>query len=270
MNYSVEAGGVTYSFESSSNKLMHSLNGNRRNLGYKYFVWNCDRAFLSDNKIEDVKVFVEQRKPHVFSIIEVNIYRNEVNKDLESKSQFSTEQVLERFQIQDYNIVLPDSWMKHGVARIICYVHVDIKAKKVKLTDDESHIQAILLEVGFGQASTHLVCMYYREWKSFVTGKSDPASQNEDLQKLLNIWARCTNSGKDFASLGDLNLCSRRWDDPNYQHSGLVNLVKDFLISENCCHLVNEITRMRQVNDNLQQSSLDQIISYCAEKMSKP
>ena len=69
-------GGMIYSFESSSNKLMHSLNGNRRNLGYRYFVWNCDRAFLSDNKIEDVKVFVEQRKPHIFSIIEVNINRS--------------------------------------------------------------------------------------------------------------------------------------------------------------------------------------------------
>ena len=263
-------GGINYSFEANTNKLVHSLTGNRRNLGYKYFVWNCDRAFLSDNKMEDIKVFVEQKKPHVFSIIEVNIQRNEENKNLESKSQLSTEQVLDQFHIQDYNIILPDSWMKHDVARIICYVHSDIKAKKIQLNDDESHLQTVLLEIGFGRASSHLVCMYYREWKSYVTGKSDSQSRQEDLQKLLNIWARCTSSGKDFVSLGDLNLCSRRWDDPTYQHSGLANLVKDFLISENCCHLVNEVTRIRQVNDSGQQSSLDQIISNCAEKMSKP
>ena len=143
--------GITFSFETTEiNQLMHSLNGNRRNLGYKYFVWNCDRAFISENKIEDVKIFVEDKKPHAFAIIEANIYRNEDNKDLESKTQFSTQQVLEKFQIQDYDIILPDSWMKHSVARIICYTHKDIKAKKVDLDNDENHLQSVILEIGFG------------------------------------------------------------------------------------------------------------------------
>ena len=31
----------------SINKLCHILFGNRRNLGYKYFFWNCDRGYLS-------------------------------------------------------------------------------------------------------------------------------------------------------------------------------------------------------------------------------
>ena len=38
----------------SINKLCHILYGNRRNFGYKYFSWNCDRGLLSKNKIEDV------------------------------------------------------------------------------------------------------------------------------------------------------------------------------------------------------------------------
>ena len=201
--------GITWSFTTNnSNKLLHSLNGNRRNLGYKYFVWNCDRGFLSEKKIDDVKVLVEQKKPHLFAIIEANIFRDEGNKNPESVTNLTTSQVLEKFQIQNYYIILPDSWLKHNVARIICYVHNDIKVKKVNLKDDETHLQTVLLEIGFGRATTHLVNMYYREWKSCVTRKSDPASQQEDLQKLINIWARCTNSQKDFSSLGDLNLCS--------------------------------------------------------------
>ena len=263
--------GITFSFETNEiNKLMHSLHGNRRNLGYKYFVWNCDRAFLSENKIEDIKLLAEQRKPHAFSIIEANIFRDEDNKDLESKTNFSTQQVLDKFQIQDYDIILPDSWKKHNVARIICYVHIDIKVKKVQLNEDESHLQNVLLEVGFGRSTTHYVSMYYREWKSCVHGRRDPASQQEDLQKTIDIWTRCTNSDKDFVSLGDLNLCAKKWDDPSYQHVGLSNMIKDFLISENCCHLINEITRLRQVNDTVQQSALDQIITNCPEKISKP
>ena len=38
----------------SINKLCHILNGNRRNFGYKYFSWNCDRGLLSKNKLENV------------------------------------------------------------------------------------------------------------------------------------------------------------------------------------------------------------------------
>ena len=39
------------------NKLSHSLEGNRRNLGYKYFAWICDRGFLKENKLADLKCF---------------------------------------------------------------------------------------------------------------------------------------------------------------------------------------------------------------------
>ena len=94
--------------------------------------------------------------------------------------------------------------------------------------------------------------------------------EHEDLQRLINIWGRCTNSENEFVSLGDLNLCSKRWDESNYQHSGLATLVKDFLISESCCHLVDEFTRIRQVNGSVQRSALDQIITNCPQKMSKP
>ena len=55
----------------SINKLCQILFGNRRNLGYKYFSWNCDRAYLSKNKIEDVKQIATRHKPHFIGISEL-------------------------------------------------------------------------------------------------------------------------------------------------------------------------------------------------------
>ena len=182
----------------------------------------------------------------------------------------STYQVFEKLKIEDYDIILPESWYKHGIARILCYVHSDINAKNVKLKDDESHLQSILLEVGFGKSATHYVNFYYREWKSGVTKKNDQASQLEDLNKLINIWARCTSTGKDFSSLGDLNLCSKKWNDPGFSYPNLANAVKDFMIAEDCTSLVEDYTRIRQVNDTIQRSSLDQVITNCSSKMTRP
>ena len=76
----------------SINKLCHIINGNRRNVGYKYFGWNCDRVFLSRNKHEDVKIFAARHKPHVMSIAETDLKRNKLNSNDQSSNEFSSEQ----------------------------------------------------------------------------------------------------------------------------------------------------------------------------------
>ena len=70
--------------------------------------------------------------------------------------------------------------------------------------------------------------------------------------------------------MGDLNLCFKKWIDAGYPHATLANEIKDFLISENCSTMVEDYTRMRQVDGSIQRSSLDQVISNCSSKMSRP
>ena len=64
-----------------------------------------------------------------------------------------------------------------------------------------------------------------------VTGKDDQSSQLEDLKKHINIWAQCTNTNKDFISLGDINLCAKKWNDLGFPYPAMGNAVKDFLIA---------------------------------------
>ena len=119
------------------------------------------------------------------------------------------------------------------------------------------------LEVGFGRASKHIYNFYYREWKSFVTGQSDTNTQLTDTKKLMNIWTRCCDSNKDFVSMGDMNLCALKWNDPGFPYPQLASLVHDFMLSENCDQLVNEYTRIRSVNGAIQRSCLDHITTNC-------
>ena len=67
--------------------------------------------------------------------------------------------------------------------------------------------------------------------------------------------------------MGDMNLCAKKWDDPGYHYIELSNLVKDFLIEENCHQIVDDFTRVRKVNGQLQRSSLDHITVNYIEKI---
>jgi hypothetical protein len=172
-------------------------------------------------------------------------------------------------KIEGYRIILPPSWLKFGKARIIVFVDEEIKVKLKDITDEECHLQSIILEVGFGKAKKHLVNFYYREWKSCVTGSRATADQFKDLSLLMNIWRRSVKKDQDFLALGDMNLCSMKWDDPGYSHKALAELVKDCMMEENCYQLVNKHTRVQQVNGEIQRSCIDHVTVNCVEKVCK-
>ena len=109
--------GMTWSYSNKGNKLAHALNGNKRNPGYKYLEWNCARGFLKEHKIDDLKVTINRHKPHLVAVTEVDLHRDENNHDLFSTTNFSTDELHEKLQIQGYNIFLPKSWETFNTAR---------------------------------------------------------------------------------------------------------------------------------------------------------
>ena len=190
---SSSSGNFLWMTKKEINKQVHLMNGNRSKHGYKYFAWNCDKGFISENKIEDLKVYAMRNNPHLISVSEINIFKDETNSNEESKTVFSTEQLHKTFKIPGYEIIIPESWKVYGKARMLVYVHEEIKFKVCELQDDEKHLQTVTLEVGFGRAAKHYVNMYYREWKSIVTGENSMASPGnkspqtyEHLAKVIN------------------------------------------------------------------------------------
>ena len=264
--------GISWSSSNDGNKLSHATNGNKRNMGYKYLSWNCGRGFISENKLEDLKMFIGRHEPHAIGVSEVDLKRNENNQDEAATNNFSTNQLYEKLSIDNYKIVLPKSWDTLGSARLVVYVHEDIKSVQLHPQDScYDHLQSITLEMGFGKSKTHLCNFYYREWTNCLNGRRDMESQNNELELLLDIWRNCTaHDGKDFVALGDMNLCALRWDEPNYEYKDLANKVKDFLSEEDCSQLVNDFTRIRSVGGNIQRSCLDHATVNCVGKVSKP
>ena len=84
-----------------NNQLGHALHGNRR-LGYKIGFWNCRKKLISDtnfdtNKLSDVKAFFSKHNPHVFGVIESNLYGT--NCPFAQFKKFSTEDVKSKLHI---------------------------------------------------------------------------------------------------------------------------------------------------------------------------
>ena len=142
---------------------------------------------------------------------------------------------------------LPDSWEKHGKARCLVYANEELKVKKKCLKDNEDHLQSIVLEVGYGRSKTHLYNFYYREWKNCVTGQDNMNALIYNLKLMMDIWRRCASENKDFIASGDMNVDAKQWDESGYRLEQLANLIKDFMLEENCCQIVNDFTRIRQV-----------------------
>ena len=163
---------------------------------------------------------------------------------------------------------MPPSWLIHDTARIFVFVNEELSVKVRQGNPSETHLQNILLEAGYGKSKTHLIDFYYHEWTNCVSGKNDTASQLNDLSLLLDIWRRCTAEDKDFISLGDINLCAKQWDEPGYTHTHLADLVKDFMMEEYCCQVVDGYTRLRMVNGIIQCSCLDHVTVNCVDKIS--
>ena len=271
LNLAFQPSGICWSYSNKGSKLAHAVNGNKRNTGYKYLAWNCARGFLKERKIDDLKVTINRHKPHLVSVSEIDLYRRENNSDINATNNFSSNQLHERLYIPGYKIFLPKSWETLGVARVVVYAKDDLKVKLLHPPDHHyNHIQNVTLEVGFGRSKTHICNFYYREWTSCRNGRDDKQNQEEDLELLLDIWRNCCNGEKDFVALGDMNLCSKRWEESSYPHKELANKVKDFMCEENCSQVVDGYTRIRDARGLLQRSCIDHATVNCVSKISSP
>ena len=226
---------------------------------------------MKEHKIDDLKVTIIIHKPHLIGVPEIDLHKNENNTDLTSTNNFSTDQLHEKLWIQGYRILLPKSWEISGYARILVYAKDDLKIKHLEPQDQHyDHVQNITLEVGFGRSKTHICNFYYREWTSGKNGRKDLSNQLEDIDHLLDIWRNSIKDDKDFVALGDMNVCSKRWDDSTYQCKDIANKIEDFMNEENCSQLIHDYTRLRSVNGSMQRSCIDHVTVNCVGKMSAP
>ena len=254
-----------------ANKLQHIISGNRRRLGYKLALWNCGRGLINSDggtsKFQDVKLFIQNKKPHTLGLIETDIFSP---KHTSNHKKFTTAEVESMLKIEGYSLEFPPTWNTHGIARILVFVSNDLKCKQVQLVNSHDDLPSISLEIGLGRATKTVINYYYREWTGGVSGLDSKASQLERHSHHIAQWTELVASGKNFVSLGDGNLCALSWNNHNYKDKDLAAQIHGFLHSESCHQLVNSNTRIQKYGNQVQKSCLDHVITNVPEKCSVP
>ena len=167
-----------------TNKTCHTISGNRKQQGLVISSWNCGRAIF--NKVTDIKLFIEEHKPHLYAISEADLHSPDSVPT--RRSTLTTEEIQERLQVEGYTIILPDTWEAFNHARIIVYASNEIKVIKRENPVLIKDLPSITLEVGRGRERKSLVNFYYREWTGGVDVDSSHAGQLDRFSRQVNHW----------------------------------------------------------------------------------
>ena len=103
-----------------------------------------------------------------------------------------------------------------------------------------------------------------------MSGDSSTASQLQRLGRHISQWKELCSQGRDFVSLGDANICAKSWNQSDYQHKNLAQLVQAFLLEDSCHQLVNTWTRLQKYRDTIQRSCLDHIVTNVPNRCDSP
>ena len=155
------------------------------------------------------------------------------------------------------------------MARLIIYVKINIKIKVHKTPLSCADLPTFSCEIGIGREKKTVVGCYYREYTSAISGLKDKHSQKERLIRHISEWNRaCENGSKDVLILGDSNLCTFKWDDDNNYDKEMADMVKHFLLENNCRQMVAEDTRSEiGRGGTVVKSCIDHIFTNSPEKV---
>ena len=197
-------------------------NGNQRIRGIKNMHLNIRSL---SNKVYEVKRIVNLHKPHILGVSEC---------ELRKKNGFFDESKL---KVPGYTILYPNSWSKHGFARVVIYVKNTLEYQQLDDLQDDL-VQSIWFKGGFKMGKRIYFCHFYREHTSSL-GNSIRA-QRESLSKFLSQWEAATthdnpNEPNEIHLCGDMNLDSLngKWLNSNYHLISLSRLVQE------TCNLLN-------------------------------
>ena len=88
-------------------------------------MWNCrkglvDKENLPTTKINDVKDFLATNDLQVMCLVETDLHG--ITSRKRRVNPITGNNIEENLKVENYRIVLPQSWQTHGQARILLYV----------------------------------------------------------------------------------------------------------------------------------------------------
>ena len=235
----------------SLNKWMHIYMGNiekRWTNGLNIANWNCGSGYLTKGKKFEVELFLKSNNIDLMAVSEVDICNTSFYYDAQ-------------FAIKGYTLVFPPSWNNIGRTRILLYIKKSLESH-TKLRPDLSPPNQPIIWVQINTNPHFLVSFFYREWTDWKGDKS-ATGQAQRLTEIIDK-ARSTSSQETIWT-GDFNIQEERLT--STEEDTLSSKLKEYMLEEGLEQLVKEKTRERVVNGNLQQSTIDLILSSKKENI---
>ena len=159
-----------------SNKIMHSINGNKvKNKNIKLLHWNEGSA-LWKNKIFEINNAIKNEKPDIFNICEANINLND--------NLFSND-------YNDYKLETTKQASKTNISRSVLLIKNTISYKR-RFDLEDILTSSIWIEIRIPNSKPLLIMGGYRQWtvpKFFNIIKSKAINKQMDrLLLLVNKW----------------------------------------------------------------------------------
>ena len=210
-----------------------------------------------------------------------NIRRGLIKRELEMTEIMKTNQINlmflvetdtmmvqteEDYYIKGYKTIVQKKDPKEkskSPTRIICLVDAKIgENSKTRIDLMDSEFPSIWVEYKNENSKNVLICGLYREWT-----KNGDVTQEKQLQSIQILTAQleaAANEEKEIIVLGDINLCSNKWNNADFLHKTVANELKETLTQ---CGLVIAELGITYVADRLSKdgetisSALDHIYS---------
>ena len=121
----------------------------------KIIGWNKGNLDLI-SKIDDIKVIINQKKPDVFVINELNMYKNFDPK---------------MFAIDGFNFESDNLFKTRGVARTGIYIANNLKYNRIKKVEINGE-SIVAIKIGYPNQKKKLnIVGYYRQWSKVFNNK---------------------------------------------------------------------------------------------------
>ena len=215
--------------------------------GHTIIQWNKGNApFL--NRIDDLKVIIEDFQPHILAISEANLHKNAH---------------LPSLKIQGYSAEI-DNLSSHNLrTQVVVYINNSLSYKR-RSDLEIAKCAMVWLEITPPKGLNYLLNIGYREWNCQVSPNNEGRTilkQNERLSEMVNSWEKASNENKMITIIGDWNVDLLT---PNTDRKTLFITLQSAIINNNLDLLTLETTRKQGKNRN---SALDLIITNKKEQI---
>ena len=242
--------------EFESNFYMRCLHGNVQR-GIKNVHINVRSLY---NKINEVKTFIKDEKPHILGVSEAEL--------LESHHS------LDSLKVPGYQLLLPKSWESQGKARLVVFIKKCLQYEQVDNLEN-CDVQSIWVRANFKNCRKIYFSHVYREHTN--TLGNSMAAQKYVLDKMLRQWEDAvhfenSHSVNEVHISGDMNLdtLNGKWLDNNYSLVSLSRMVRDCCNTNNLSQLVQDVTRVQfdSTKRTTQMSCIDHVYSNSRHRIS--